>query len=111
MLENGHSDYSIPYTYLETSNPLYQQQTNLANIIPFLSSHPNQNIIFNTHLISLNNRLRDNTIENAESGEYIYEYNELDLPISSIRQNYFYDALESETQYGNYYYQGDEIPE
>ena len=98
------------FGYDSTTNPLFQGTTNLSFIAPFFDYYYLK-YYFNNNLMSINNvNIEETEREDPYHHEYVYEFNELNLPISRTRQNYYHGDKEGELIDAKYYYQTDVIP-
>ncbi len=111
----GTADFASFITFDANTNPMFQGETNLANIAPFFNHHSspiNVEIVFKRDLLSINNIILIEGYEkDPEHTEFLYALNSINLPIESTIQYYYFDGLDSEHHFSNYYYQGDDIPE
>lgn len=103
ILRNGESENH--FNHDSSINSLFQGKTNLIYLSPILNSYQID------ILLSINNVIiQEPSSDDPEHDEYIYEFNDNDLPTSKTRQAFFQGNLESEYLYASYYYQGDVVP-
>ncbi len=122
------SNYNISYTfeggdgvtslnYDSLVNPLFNSNSNIRDIYALLKGtiyiqwFAMYRTIFRT--LSNNNLVYIHWDDGVgpERDKYIYEFNGLELPVTTVREIYYFDILEDSYVSAKYYYQGDEIPE
>jgi len=102
----------LTYEHFSSINPLYTDSNNLQILYVFLKTLNILNEAFNYKVIWSQNNLQSSIPEIEPSSKiWLYNFNDLELPINSTIQSYYAGTLEYERLFSNYYYQGDAIPD